>query len=67
MTDKNDPTAASSTGPKTVIERTYRVRVEELSDLWTTKEGVESWWGPQSFRAEVHAIEARSGGALHST
>ena len=49
---------------KVVIERTYRARVEELWELWTTKEGFESWWGPEGFRVEVHALEARAGGAL---
>ena len=48
-----------------VIERTYKADVEELWALWTTKEGFESWWGPEGFRADVHAIEARPGGALH--
>ncbi len=48
-----------------VIERTYRAAVEELWELWTTKEGFESWWGPEGFRAEVHAIEARVNGKLH--
>ena len=33
--------------------------------LWTTKEGFESWWGPEGFRVEVHALDARLGGALH--
>ena len=50
--------------PAMVIERTYRARVEELWDLWTTKEGFESWWGPQDFRVEVHAIYPRVGGEL---
>lgn len=48
-----------------VIERTYAARPEELWDLWTTKDGFESWWGPQEFRADVHTIEPRQGGALH--
>lgn len=48
-----------------VIERAYQADVEELWDLWTTKEGFESWWGPRDFRADVHTIEARPGGALH--
>jgi uncharacterized protein YndB with AHSA1/START domain len=65
MTDKIESTAANSTRPKTVIERTYRARVEELWELWTTKEGFESWWGPEGSCVEVHAIEARSGGALY--
>lgn len=47
-----------------VIERAYRARPEELWDLWTTKEGFESWWGPEGFRVEVHALEARQGGRL---
>jgi uncharacterized protein YndB with AHSA1/START domain len=50
---------------KIVVERSYRARVEELWALWTTKEGFESWWGPQGFRVEVHALEARVGGTLH--
>jgi len=48
-----------------VIERTYKADPEELWELWTTKDGFESWWGPQDFRADVHTIEARVGGALH--
>ena len=48
-----------------VIERTYKARVEELWELWTTKDGFESWWGPQGFRVEVKALEAKLGGRLH--
>jgi uncharacterized protein YndB with AHSA1/START domain len=48
-----------------VIERIYAAGPEELWELWTSKEGFESWWGPKEFRADVHTIEARSGGALH--
>lgn len=47
-----------------VIERTYKAPVEELWALWTTKEGFESWWGPEGFRVEVHTLEAREGGTL---
>ena len=35
------------TSSKFVIERTYRASVDELWDLWTTKEGFESWWPPE--------------------
>lgn len=51
-------------GPKIVIERTYRAGIEDVWALWTTKEGFESWWGPQGFRAEVRELDARVGGAL---
>lgn len=47
-----------------VLERTYRATVEELWELWTTKDGFESWWGPEGFRVEVHEIDARVGGTL---
>jgi uncharacterized protein YndB with AHSA1/START domain len=46
------------------FERSYEASVAELWWLWTTKEGFESWWGPQGFRVEVHRIEPRPGGAL---
>ena len=48
-----------------VFERTYNASVEELWALWTTREGFESWWGPEGFRVEVHRLEAEPGGALH--
>jgi uncharacterized protein YndB with AHSA1/START domain len=57
--------AAGAIRPKVIIERTYRARAEELWELWTTKQGFESWWGPEGFRVEVHTLEARVGGALH--
>ena len=49
---------------KTVIERTYRAAIQDVWDLWTTKQGFTSWWGPQGFRVEVHALEAVVGGRL---
>jgi len=58
MNDTSTPQA------KVIIERTYRARLEELWDLWTTKAGFESWWGPEGFRVEVHTLEARVDGAL---
>jgi uncharacterized protein YndB with AHSA1/START domain len=63
MSDKNG--SASAGRVKVVLERTYRARVEDLWELWTTKEGFESWWGPAGFRAEVHTLEARTGGSLN--
>jgi uncharacterized protein YndB with AHSA1/START domain len=47
-----------------VVERTYRASLQELWELWTTKEGFESWWGPKGFRVEVQEIDARLGGTL---
>jgi uncharacterized protein YndB with AHSA1/START domain len=50
---------------KLTIERSYRAHIQDVWDLWTTKAGFESWWGPQGFRAEVSELEARVGGALN--
>ncbi|MFO0675815.1 MAG: SRPBCC domain-containing protein [Polyangiaceae bacterium] len=49
---------------KVVVERTYTASLEDVWSLWTTKDGFESWWGPQGFRVEVHVLEAKPGGAL---
>lgn len=46
------------------IERSYNADVEDLWALWTTKEGFESWWGPEGFRVEVQELDLRVGGAL---
>jgi uncharacterized protein YndB with AHSA1/START domain len=47
-----------------VVTRTYRAAPDELWALWTTKDGFESWWGPQGFRSEVSRIDAELGGVL---
>lgn len=64
---ENMQSAAAAEAPLTpvVIERTYDAAVEDLWALWATKAGFESWWGPEGFRVEVHAMEAVPGGALH--
>jgi uncharacterized protein YndB with AHSA1/START domain len=64
MNEASTPATTEAPQAKVVIERTYRARLEELWELWTTKAGFESWWGPEGFRVEVHALEARAGGAL---
>lgn len=46
------------------LERTFAASPEEVWELWTTKEGVESWWGPDGFRVEVRAIDPRPGGEV---
>jgi uncharacterized protein YndB with AHSA1/START domain len=65
MIDKVENVAARGSSNKIVFERTYRATVQELWELWTTKEGFESWWGPEGFRVEVHSIEPRANGKLH--
>lgn len=46
------------------MERTFDATLREVWELWTTKDGIESWWGPEGFHVEVHAIDLRPGGLL---
>jgi len=55
-------TTPSASAQKIVLERTLRAPIEEIWSLWTTKDGFESWWGPEGFRVEVHQLDARAGG-----
>lgn len=50
-----------------VIERRYRAKAADLWALWTTPEGLESWWGPPGFAVTVQAMDLRAGGALRYT
>ena len=46
------------------IERTYPTTAERVWDLWTTTEGIESWWAPDGFAVEVDKLEVEPGGEL---
>jgi uncharacterized protein YndB with AHSA1/START domain len=46
------------------IERTYDASAEDVWALWTTKEGIESWWAPDGFTVEVRKLDLRPGGEL---
>jgi uncharacterized protein YndB with AHSA1/START domain len=50
---------------KTQLERIYDASIEDVWDLWTTKEGIESWWGPDGFRVDVIELDLRPGGQLY--
>ena len=47
------------------IERTYEAPVEDVWELWTTKDGIESWWGPDGFQTKVFKLELWPKGELH--
>jgi uncharacterized protein YndB with AHSA1/START domain len=46
------------------IERTFKASTERMWSLWTTKAGVESWWGPEGFTTKVHTLDLRPGGTF---
>jgi uncharacterized protein YndB with AHSA1/START domain len=54
----------NQTRRRITIERTYMASVEDVWDLWTTKEGIESWWGPAGFTTKVLKLDLRAGGEL---
>lgn len=50
--------------PKLTLERTFQASIHDVWELWTTKEGIESWWGPEGFRVVVRDLTLRPGGKL---
>jgi uncharacterized protein YndB with AHSA1/START domain len=46
------------------LERTFRAPIHEVWELWTTREGIEAWWGPDGFSVDVRSLELRAGGDL---
>jgi uncharacterized protein YndB with AHSA1/START domain len=57
-------TASSSARAQFSIERTYTATVDEAWALWTTKAGIESWWGPEGFEVTVVSLDLKPGGEL---
>lgn len=51
-------------GEPVTMERTFDATLRQVWELWTTKTGIQSWWGPDGFHVQVHAIDLRPGGLL---
>lgn len=65
MKKQHTPAAPASAPRKRItLERTYRADVQDVWDLWTTKAGIESWWGPGGFVVTVRKLDLRPGGEL---
>jgi uncharacterized protein YndB with AHSA1/START domain len=50
--------------PKLTLERTFKASIDEVWELWTTKEGIEAWWGPEGFSVAVRDLDLGPGGEL---
>ncbi len=50
--------------PKLTLERTFDASPEEVWDLWTTRDGMEAWMGPEGFTVTVNELDLRPGGEL---
>ena len=55
---------AYRTRRKLTFERTFDASIEEVWQMWTTREGLESWWAPEGSKVEVHDLDLRPGGEL---
>jgi uncharacterized protein YndB with AHSA1/START domain len=47
-----------------MLERLYDADLQDVWDLWTTKDGIESWWGPGGFAVTVRSLDLQPGGQL---
>src|SRR5438034_1789873 len=48
---------------KLIFKRTCQAAtVDEVLDLWMSKAGLQSWWGPKCFVTKVSRLELRPGG-----
>ncbi|HEX4183535.1 MAG TPA: SRPBCC domain-containing protein [Caulobacteraceae bacterium] len=57
-------TAPTTARAQFSIQRIYAASIDEAWALWTTKSGIESWWGPEGFDVTVTALDLRPGGEL---
>ena len=57
-------TAAANTQKTFTVERMLKASPEKVWKMWTTKEGLERWWGPEGFSVQVHHLDLRVGGRL---
>jgi len=46
------------------IERIVNAAPERVWELWTTPEGISSWWAPEGYRTDVTQLDLRPGGEL---
>jgi uncharacterized protein YndB with AHSA1/START domain len=49
------------------LRRSLTVPPERVWELWTTPEGIGSWWAPDGFRTVVDTLDLRAGGDLRYT
>jgi uncharacterized protein YndB with AHSA1/START domain len=46
------------------LERVFRAGLDDVWALWTTADGIESWWGPEGFSVTVRSLDLRPGGGM---
>src|ERR1700761_1869439 len=49
-------TMPTGTRARFSINRVYHASIKEVWELWTTKSGIESWWGPEGLGVVLPAL-----------
>lgn len=49
---------------KLTLERTFDAPLEDVWELWTTRDGIEAYLGPDGFTVTVEQLDLRPGGEL---
>jgi uncharacterized protein YndB with AHSA1/START domain len=62
-----ESTSQAARAAQLEIVREYHAPVEDLWELWTTRAGIEAWWGPEGFRVQVSELDLRAGGEMRYT
>ena len=57
-------TATATTKKSFTLERMLKASPEKVWKMWTTREGLERWFGPEKFSVQVLSIDVRVGGHL---
>lgn len=61
MADQN---TGQQSGETIKLEHVYNAPPERIWQLWTTAEGIESWWAPDGFTVKVEKLELKPEGEL---
>ena len=52
---------------KIPLQRHLDASVDDVWELWTTREGIEAWWGPEGFTVTVEHLDIRPQGNMRYT
>jgi uncharacterized protein YndB with AHSA1/START domain len=58
----NASTQKAAAPKQFVIDRNLKSSIDKVWKMWTTKEGLEKWWGPEGFTSTVLHLDVRAGG-----
>ncbi len=62
MTDETN--SNQQIGEPIKLEKVYKTSPEKIWELWTTPEGIQSWWAPDGFTVKVEKLELMPEGKL---